>query len=98
MSFDFSNSLSGSGGGNSFSGMIGSYSVHPTYTTSSGSTSITPSFTRSGQLSSLSSNTGVNTIGATVNHQFTSSTSGFVGGSMSSNGQTSATAGINVNF
>lgn len=98
MSFNFGNSLSGYGGGNSLGNLQGSYNFAPTYNAPNGLTSITPSFGRTGNVGSFSTNSGVNTYGATVSHQFTLSTSGFVGGSTSSNGHSSVGAGINIKF
>lgn len=96
--FDFSNSLSGYGGGNSFGGLNGHYSFSPTYRASNGLTSFTPSFSRVGQVSSFNTRTGINTYGAEVSHRLNPSTSVFAGGSISSNRDKDAMVGVSIDF
>lgn len=97
MSWNFNNSLSGSGSGSSLGNLHGGYSFAPTYTSNSG-TSVTPSFSRGGNISSLNTSSGVNTYGATVSQPISNSTSVFAGGHVSSNGHSGVSAGIKMNF
>lgn len=98
MSWNFGNSLSGGGSGNSLGNLHGSLNFAPTYSTSGG-THFTPSVGRIGALNSLSTNTGINTAGLTVGQSINGGNGQvFAGAQTASNGVSEVGVGVKLNF
>jgi len=97
MSWNLNNSFTGEGSGSKVNSINGGYKVSPTYT-SANNTSITPSFSRNGNISSMNSNSGVNTYSATVSHPISSSTTASATAFSSSNGNSGVGVKVKIEF